>query len=167
MPICPVSGLFYLIHLCTIPFLLIRCHLVNIAPTFPFSLCPDLTLTLRFTTWRKWHVLSCPALPCPALPCPALPCPALPCPVKYSSDCTALSCHLISGAGRFPTANSVLNDLVRVSQSRTSPPFPLSSEVAVKPDYAHTFYIRIKSRNTVGTLSTHRLLNPSALYVSP
>ena len=97
-----------------------------------FSSCPGLTLT-----WRNVFMVT--QLICPFLHCPTLHCSTV-----------------LSGAGRFPTANSVLNDLVRLSQNRTSPPFPLSSEVTVKPNYAHTFYIRIKSRNTVGTPSTHQ-----------
>ena len=54
------------------------------------------------------------------------------------------------GAGRFPTANSVMNDLIRLSVDKSSPPFPLSCEVVVNPDYVGTFYIRIKSMNSIG-----------------
>ena len=56
----------------------------------------------------------------------------------------------VLGAGRFPTANSVLNDLIRLSVDKSSPPFPLSSDIQVNPDYTGTFYIRIKSVNGVG-----------------
>jgi homoserine dehydrogenase len=48
------------------------------------------------------------------------------------------------GAGRFPTANSVMNDLIRLSQEKTMPPFPLSSEIPLNNDYVAPFYVRIR-----------------------
>lgn len=39
--------------------------------------------------------------------------------------------YILLGAGRFPTANSVLNDLIRLSLDKTTPPFPINSEIAM------------------------------------
>lgn len=47
------------------------------------------------------------------------------------------------GAGRYPTANSVMNDLIRISQHKSIAPFPFHQEVTLNNDYAARFYIRI------------------------
>eukprot|EP00563_Minutocellus_polymorphus_P006210 CAMPEP_0181044800 /NCGR_PEP_ID=MMETSP1070-20121207/13461_1 /TAXON_ID=265543 /ORGANISM="Minutocellus polymorphus, Strain NH13" /LENGTH=449 /DNA_ID=CAMNT_0023123273 /DNA_START=24 /DNA_END=1373 /DNA_ORIENTATION=+ len=48
------------------------------------------------------------------------------------------------GAGRFPTANSVVADICRVaSDNCPSDPFPLRSTISIDNDYASAFYIRI------------------------
>lgn len=58
------------------------------------------------------------------------------------------------GAGRFPTANSVLNDLVRLAQGRAVAPFPLDGETAFDIDnnYESKFYIRIKCSDELGII---------------
>ena len=48
------------------------------------------------------------------------------------------------GAGRFPTANSVMNDLIRLSLNKTSVPFPLSTDIPLQSNYTTGFYVRIK-----------------------
>eukprot|EP00981_Chlorochromonas_danica_P000033 scaffold21_cov179-Ochromonas_danica.AAC.6 len=48
------------------------------------------------------------------------------------------------GAGRFPTANSVVNDLVRLSIGQQVPPFPYEEEgIALNSDYTASFYLRL------------------------
>lgn len=48
------------------------------------------------------------------------------------------------GAGRFPTANSVVNDLVRLSVGQQVPPFPYEEEgIALNSDYTASFYLRL------------------------
>lgn len=56
------------------------------------------------------------------------------------------------GAGRFPTANSVINDLVRLSQGRCGPPFPLSSDIPLNNDYSARFYIRLSCSDGLGII---------------
>ena len=56
------------------------------------------------------------------------------------------------GAGRFPTANSVLSDLVRLCQGTTPEPFPLDSAVALNNDYQAPFYVRIKCNDGLGII---------------
>jgi len=56
------------------------------------------------------------------------------------------------GAGRFPTANSVVNDLIRIAQGRTLEPFPLDSSLALNNDYASCFYVRIKCSDGLGII---------------
>lgn len=58
------------------------------------------------------------------------------------------------GAGRFPTANSVMNDLLRLSQDKAPPsPFPLNDEALVlNNDYLACFYVRIKCSDSLGII---------------
>lgn len=58
------------------------------------------------------------------------------------------------GAGRFPTANSVVNDLVRLAQGRAVPAFPLDCEsaFAIDNNYESRFYIRIKCSDELGII---------------
>jgi homoserine dehydrogenase len=54
------------------------------------------------------------------------------------------------GAGRFPTANSVMNDLIRISLGKTVAPFPLDAKVELNNDYLSTFYVRITCADALG-----------------
>lgn len=55
------------------------------------------------------------------------------------------------GAGRFPTANSVVNDIVRLSQGLATKPFPLdNANIVVNNDYTAKFYIRISCADGLG-----------------
>ena len=58
------------------------------------------------------------------------------------------------GAGRYPTANSVLNDLIRISLGRSLPPFPLNSgdALAIDSNYQSKFYVRIKCTDGLGII---------------
>lgn len=57
------------------------------------------------------------------------------------------------GAGRWPTANSVLNDLVRLSLDKTASPFPLSSEaIKVDNNFSARFYVRITCSDGLGII---------------
>jgi homoserine dehydrogenase len=56
------------------------------------------------------------------------------------------------GAGRWPTANSVLNDIVRIAQGLTVAPFPLQSDVPVDNDYTAKFYVRVTCSDGLGII---------------
>ena len=63
--------------------------------------------------------------------------------VVVSSDNMGVSTLAGPGAGRYPTANSVLNDLIRLSQGKTCVPFPLTSNsISINNDYIARFYVR-------------------------
>jgi len=55
------------------------------------------------------------------------------------------------GAGRYPTANSIVADIMRVADN-TCPatPFPLSSSIDIDNDYESAFYIRISFQDGLG-----------------
>jgi homoserine dehydrogenase len=56
------------------------------------------------------------------------------------------------GAGRYPTANSCVSDLLAIAQGTCPPPFPKQAPagLAFKNDYAAAFYIRVRYRDQVG-----------------
>jgi homoserine dehydrogenase len=70
--------------------------------------------------------------------------------VAVSSENMGASTFAGPGAGRYPTANSVLNDMIRLSMGTASKPFPLEAEVAIKNDYETTFYVRISCSDALG-----------------
>ena len=60
---------------------------------------------------------------------------------------------IILGAGRFPTANSVLNDLIRISLCKSVVPFPLDdTSLELDNDYIASFYVRIKCEDSLGII---------------
>ncbi|KDO22354.1 hypothetical protein SPRG_11306 [Saprolegnia parasitica CBS 223.65] len=55
------------------------------------------------------------------------------------------------GAGRFPTANSVVNDVVRLAQSVVPvPAFGSTRNVAIQNDYEGRFYVRVRLADGLG-----------------
>ena len=57
------------------------------------------------------------------------------------------------GAGRFPTASSVVADICRVASNTASiDPFPLHSNIALDSDYTSEFYIRISFSDGLGII---------------
>ncbi|CAN0498072.1 unnamed protein product [Ectocarpus sp. 12 AP-2014] len=60
------------------------------------------------------------------------------------------------GAGRYPTANSVVNDIVRLARlgaAGTPPPFPLERPLELEPDFEACFYVRVTAADGLGVLS--------------
>jgi homoserine dehydrogenase len=58
------------------------------------------------------------------------------------------------GAGRFPTANSVVQDLVLLGQNLVPKPFPPTKTVTVSPDYKSKFYVRMHIKDGLGIIRT-------------
>mmetsp|Transcript_31127 Transcript_31127/g.35782 ORF Transcript_31127/g.35782 Transcript_31127/m.35782 type:complete len:453 (+) Transcript_31127:48-1406(+) len=57
------------------------------------------------------------------------------------------------GAGRFPTANSVVADICRVASGLVnSDPFPLQSNITFNSDYTSQFYIRVSFSDELGII---------------
>eukprot|EP00596_Hydrurales_sp_CCMP1899_P003918 CAMPEP_0119039076 /NCGR_PEP_ID=MMETSP1177-20130426/8382_1 /TAXON_ID=2985 /ORGANISM="Ochromonas sp, Strain CCMP1899" /LENGTH=446 /DNA_ID=CAMNT_0007002507 /DNA_START=140 /DNA_END=1480 /DNA_ORIENTATION=- len=74
--------------------------------------------------------------------------------VVVNSDNMNESTFAGPGAGRYPTANSVMNDLIRLSLDKTSPPFPLSSDMKINNDYSAKFYMRITCSDGLGIIGS-------------
>ena len=58
------------------------------------------------------------------------------------------------GAGRYPTANSILNDIIRIGLNKTIEPFPLSIDLVINNDYVSHFYVRIKCSDGLGIIKS-------------
>ncbi|CAN0151404.1 unnamed protein product [Discosporangium mesarthrocarpum] len=58
------------------------------------------------------------------------------------------------GAGRYPTANSVVNDMVRIAQGLCGRPFPVARELSVAPDFSTRFYVRVTATDGLGILGS-------------
>lgn len=55
------------------------------------------------------------------------------------------------GAGRYPTANSIVSDVMRVANNTChAQPFPLTSNIEIDNDYVSAFYIRISFQDGLG-----------------
>lgn len=57
------------------------------------------------------------------------------------------------GAGRYPTANSIVADVVRTCNGLATPnPFPMQTSVEIDYDYSSAFYIRIPFMDSLGII---------------
>lgn len=56
------------------------------------------------------------------------------------------------GAGRFPTANSVVADMLRQALDSEPTPFPLDTEQTIDNNYECAFYIRINCKEGLGII---------------
>ena len=73
--------------------------------------------------------------------------------VVIKSENCSQSTFAGSGAGRFPTANSVVNDLLRLCRKQETEPFPLDDEsIVINNDYEARFYVRIKCSDGLGII---------------
>lgn len=63
------------------------------------------------------------------------------------------SAYVGPGAGRYPTANSVLSDLVQLARDRSPvAPFPPERTIELEPNFSARFYVRIKIQDGVGII---------------
>lgn len=73
--------------------------------------------------------------------------------VAVTSSNMGTCCYTGPGAGRFPTANSIVADLVRLADGQASAaPFPLQAQLELDFDYEGSFYIRIPYADGLGII---------------
>ena len=74
--------------------------------------------------------------------------------VQIVSESLGTSHLLGAGAGRFPTANSVVADMQAINNNliSTAFPVPLNNEIIQDPDYAARFYIRLNVKDQTGII---------------
>jgi len=72
--------------------------------------------------------------------------------VLISSENLNVTTFAGPGAGRYATANSVMNDLFRICQGKTADPFPLNSDLKLDNDYTARFYVRITCQDGLGII---------------
>lgn len=59
-----------------------------------------------------------------------------------------------AGAGRYPTARSIVADVIRVCQNQISAPFPPAGTAKLSWDYKAKFYVRISAKDALGIVKT-------------
>ena len=73
--------------------------------------------------------------------------------VAVTSGNMGTCCYTGPGAGRFPTANSIVADLVRLADGQASTtPFPLQAKLEIDFDYEGSFYIRVPYADGLGII---------------
>jgi len=71
--------------------------------------------------------------------------------VEVISDNLVSSIYVGQGAGRYPTANSCINDIVSLAKGDTTPlPFNPSSDAKFANNYESVFFLRLNYRDEVG-----------------
>lgn len=58
------------------------------------------------------------------------------------------------GAGRYPTANSVVNDILRLNLGHASNPFPLEESIIIDNNFKASFYVRINVKDSIGIIKS-------------
>lgn len=59
-----------------------------------------------------------------------------------------------AGAGRYPTARSIVADVIRACHDQTSAPFPPPGPAKLSSDYKAKFYVRISAKDCLGIIKT-------------
>jgi len=73
--------------------------------------------------------------------------------VAISSANLGTASYTGPGAGRFPTANSVVSDILRIASNlAVKDPFPICSQLELDHDYSSPFYIRIPFSDGLGII---------------
>ena len=73
--------------------------------------------------------------------------------VAVTSANMGTCCYTGPGAGRFPIANSIVADIVRLADGHASTdPFPFQAELELDYDYEGSFYIRIPYADGLGII---------------
>lgn len=71
--------------------------------------------------------------------------------IEVISDNLVSSIYIGQGAGRYPTANSCINDIVSLAKGDTTPlPFNPSSDATFVNNYESVFFLRLNYRDEVG-----------------
>lgn len=74
--------------------------------------------------------------------------------VNIISDNLESSSFVGQGAGRYPTANSVLSDVIQLAKGLMPMPFAPDEPVELQTDYSSRFYVRIKISDQLGVIRT-------------
>lgn len=61
-------------------------------------------------------------------------------------------CYTGPGTGRYPSANSIVADVVRLAEGNGHPPFPKDEDFELDFDYSGSFYIRIPYADGLGII---------------
>ena len=94
--------------------------------------------------------------------------------VEITSDSMVKSSFIGEGAGRFPTANSVLSDILEIACNRaSSQAFPKNTTLTIDNDFSSCFYIRITVKDDfdikqkIEELCENNLISIQKIYLTP
>lgn len=75
--------------------------------------------------------------------------------IQISSESLVSSVFVGQGAGRFPTANSCVSDILAVAQNQCGEPFPKEAlgDLQFVNSYSSAFYVRVRFRDRVGLIA--------------
>jgi len=74
--------------------------------------------------------------------------------VAVTSENMGMAAYTGPGAGRYPTANSVVADVMRIARGNQGEAFPKSAELELSTDYESAFYIRISISDGLGIIKS-------------
>lgn len=87
--------------------------------------------------------------------------------VVIGSENMGQSSYAGPGAGRYPTANSVVSDLIRLAQGVASGPFPLSADdVQLNTNYTACFYVRVSCAAACSGILRWVVVIPRVIFFS-
>eukprot|EP00947_MAST-08B_sp_MAST-8B-sp1_P001198 g1198.t1 len=72
--------------------------------------------------------------------------------IQVESDYMGTSSFIGQGAGRFPTANSVVSDIMHIGQGACPPAFPAQKDIEVHRNFEARFYVRINVKDQIGII---------------
>jgi len=72
--------------------------------------------------------------------------------VQVDSQFMGTSSFIGQGAGRFPTANSIVSDLVHIAQDACPAPFPDVKDVVIDNNFSARFYVRLNVKDQLGII---------------
>jgi len=72
--------------------------------------------------------------------------------VEIKSDNLESTLLTGEGAGRYPTANSVVSDLISIFMNNSSVPFPKNETFGFEQDYEKCFYVRFIVKDQIGII---------------
>ncbi len=72
--------------------------------------------------------------------------------VMINSEFLKESVFIGKGAGKFPTANSIVSDILNIAKGIKEKAFPLSCDITFEPGLAAQFYIRFQIRDGIGVI---------------
>eukprot|EP00944_MAST-04C_sp_MAST-4C-sp1_P004641 g4641.t1 len=74
--------------------------------------------------------------------------------VEVRSKYLGTTYYVGAGAGRYPTATSIVSDMLEIATGKSTLPFPIKKGLTHKVDYPGKFYIRINIRDATGIIRT-------------
>ena len=73
--------------------------------------------------------------------------------VEVCSSNLGTAFYIGPGAGRFPTANSIVTDMLAIADGSSAVPFETKSDMVIDPDTEGEFYVRFNVKDQPGIVA--------------